>query len=201
MYRSISAALHSARVLAAALALTVGFGSAGFAQSVLVMNEQRILRESAVGLHIASRLESIGSEIQAELEPQQAAIQAESEALNAETAALSEEALRQRPDLITRLQTLQRDAAQFEQLRRLRAQELAATEQQSMRPVLPVLQDVLQEIVTERGADVLIDRSVVVFASETVDVTQLAIERMNGRISTTPVNRVRVPTQAPQAQE
>ncbi len=193
--------LHSVRMLAAALTFALGFSSVSLAQSVLVMNEQRILRESTVGQHITSRLEAIGDEIQTELEPQQAAIQAESEALNAETAPLSEEALRQRPDLIARLQTLQREAAQFEQLRRLRTQELAATEQQAMRPVLLLLQEVLQEIVTERNADVLIDRSAVVFASESVDISTIAIERLNASITTTPVNRVRIPTQAPQAEQ
>ena len=199
MKRQFLSVLRPVRIIASALALVLGLGSAGFAQSVLVMNEQRILRDSAVGQHVASRLEAIATEIQSELAPQEAALQAESEALNAETAALSEEALRARPDLITRLQTLQRDATQFEQLRRLRAQELAATEQQAMSPVLPVLQEVLQAIVTERNADVLIDRSVVVFASESVDISSTAIERLNARLATTPVNRVRAPTQpAPQ---
>lgn len=193
MVRQFFAIARSLRIAAVALALALGFTGAGLAQSVLVMNEARILRESAVGLHVSSRLEQIGAEIQAELQPQEAALRAESEALNAETAALSEEAIRQRPDLVTRVQQLQRDAQQFEQLRRLRAQEIAATEQQAMRPVLPILQEVLQEIVTERNADVLIDRSAVVFASERVDITATAIERLNARLTTTPVNRVRAP--------
>lgn len=199
MKRQIFATMRPLCMLAAALALSIGFSAASFAQGVLVMNEQRILRESAVGLHITTRLEAIGQEIQAELQPQQAAIQSESEALNAELSALSEDAIRQRPDLAARYESLQRDAATFEQTRRIRAQELQATEQQAMRPVLPILQEVLQEIVTERNAGVLIDRSVVVYAADSVDISQSAIERLNQRISTTPVNRVRVPTQpAPQ---
>ncbi|WP_439637147.1 OmpH family outer membrane protein [Oceanicaulis sp.] len=201
MKRQIFAAMRPLRMLAVALALTIGFSAASFAQDVLVMNEQRILRESAVGQHIATRLEAIGQEIQAELGPQQTAIQTESEALNAELSALSEDAIRQRPDLAARYESLQRDAATFEQTRRIRAQELQATEQQAMRPVLPILQEVLQEIVSERNASVLIDRSVVVFAADSVDVTQSAIERLNQRISTTPVNRVRVPTQPAQQQQ
>ncbi|WP_375548994.1 OmpH family outer membrane protein [Oceanicaulis alexandrii] len=201
MKRQIFAAMRPLRMLAAALALTIGFSAASFAQGVLVMNEQRILRESAVGQHIASRLEAIGQEIQAELGPQQTAIQAESEALNAELSALSEDAIRQRPDLAARYESLQRDAATFEQTRRIRAQELQATEQQAMRPVLTILQEVLQEIFDERNGSVLIDRSVVVYAADSVDISQSAIERLNQRISTTPVNRVRVPTQPAQQQQ
>ena len=201
MKRQIFATMRPLRMLAAALALSIGFSAASFAQGVLVMNEQRILRESAVGQHITTRLEAIGQEIQAELQPQQAAIQSESEALNAELSALSEDAIRQRPDLAACYESLQRDAATFEQTRRIRAQELQATEQQAMRPVLPILQEVLQEIVNERNADVLIDRSVVVYAADSVDISQSAIERLNQRISTTPVNRVRVPTQPAQQQQ
>ncbi|WP_306016251.1 OmpH family outer membrane protein [Oceanicaulis sp. MMSF_3324] len=201
MKRQIFAAMRPLRMLSAALVLSIGFSAASFAQSVLVMNEQRILRESAVGQHIASRLEAIGTEIQAELQPQQEAIQSESEALNAELSALSEDAIRQRPDLASRYEALQRDASTFEQTRRLRGQELAATEQQAMRPVLPVLQEVLQEIVNERNADVLVDRSTIVYARESVDITDTAIERLNQRITTTPVNRVRVPAQAAQQQQ
>jgi len=182
----------------AAIMLVIGLSSFAQAQTILVMNEQRILRESAVGLHVASEIERIGAEIQAELEPLGARIAQENEALTAETSALSEEAIRQRPDLITRLQTLQQDAQQFELRRRQAGQELAATERAAMQPVLAALQNILQEIVEERGAELLIDRSNVVFAAESIDITPAAIARMNEVIATTPVNRVRLPQQQAQ---
>ncbi|MEO1040351.1 MAG: OmpH family outer membrane protein [Pseudomonadota bacterium] len=180
------------------LVIALGVSGASAAQSVLVMNEERILRESAVGQHIASRLEVIGAEIQSELEALGAPIEQENERLNAEVSVLSEEAIQQRPDLIQRVQTLQQQAANFEQIRRLRTQELVATERQAMQPVLVILQNVLQEIVNERGADVLLDRSQAVFVSERVDISNTVIERMNQRLTTTPVNRVRAPQQPAQ---
>lgn len=182
-------------------ALALGFGSAASAQSVLVMNEERILRESQVGQHIATRLEAVGAEIQSELQMLGGPIEQENERLNAEVSVLSEEAIQQRPDLIQRIQSLQQQAAEFEQTRRVRAQELVATERQAMQPVLVILQNVLQEIVAERGATVLLDRSQVVYAAEAVDVTGVAIERMNQRITTTPVNRVRAPQPAAPQQQ
>ncbi|MCR9128050.1 MAG: OmpH family outer membrane protein [Alphaproteobacteria bacterium] len=181
--------------MAAALALAVGFAALAQAQQVLVMSEERILRESAVGQHIATELQRIGQEIQAELAPLGQSIQQENEALTAETSALSEEAIRQRPDLLSRLQTLQQDAQQFELRRRQAQQEIVATERAAMQPVLETLQGVLQEIVQERGAAVLLDRSAVVYAGESIDITAAAIERLNQRIATTPVNRVRLPQQ------
>jgi outer membrane protein len=204
MQRHIIAHLGApVRAVAAALALALGFAALAQAQQVLVMSEDRILRESAVGQHIASELQRIGQEIQAELEPLGTSIQQENEALTAETSALSEDAIRQRPDLVERLQTLQRDAQQFELRRRQAQQELVATERAAMQPVLETLQGVLREIVEERGGAVLLDRSAVVYANESVDITPSAIERLNQRITTTPVNRVRVPQQgqAGQAQQ
>lgn len=39
----------------------------------------------------------------------------------------------------------------------------------------------------------LLDRSQVVYAAESIDVTRVVIERLNQRIQTTPVTRVRAP--------
>ncbi len=189
MYRQFIAAMGTAFVLVMALS------SLAQAQQILVMNEQRILRESAVGSHIATELERIGTEMQAELAPLANTVAQENEALTAETSVLSEEAIRQRPDLLTRLQALQADAAQFEQRRQIAAAELQATERAAMQPVLAALQNVLQELVEERQAILLIDRAQVVFAAESIDVTDAAIARMNEVIPTTPVNRVRLPQQ------
>ena len=188
--------------IGAAIALVISFSSLAQAQEILVMNEQRILRESAVGIHIASELERIGAEIQVELTPLATRVQQENEALTAETAALSEEAIRQRPDLMTRLQALQTDAAEFEQRRQIAAAEIQATERAAMQPVMAALANVLQEIVEERGALILIDRTQVVFAGESIDISAAAIARMNEVIPTTPVNRVRLPQgQVPAAVE
>jgi outer membrane protein len=196
MQRHIIARLGApVRAVAAALVLAMGVTALAQAQQVLVMSEERILRDSAVGQHIATELQRIGEEIQGELGPLGESIRQENEALSAETSALSEDAIRQRPDLVSRLQTLQQDAQQFEVRRRQAQQELVATERAAMQPVLETLQGVLREIVEERGGAVLLDRSNVVFANESVDITASAIERLNQRITTTPVNRVRLPQQ------
>jgi outer membrane protein len=189
----IRACGRQVRTIAATAVLAGGFAGLSAAQEVLVMNEDRILRESQVGRYVAGQLETIGNEIQQELDAASSPLEAENERLSQETAALSQEAIQQRPDLIQQIQSLQQQAQQFEQLRRVRAQELMATERQAMQPVLETLQTVLQEIVNERNASVLLDRSQVVYARENVDVSQAVIERLDQRIQTTPVNRVRAP--------
>jgi outer membrane protein len=184
--------LTAARAAVLAAGAAAGLAAAADAQAVLVMNEERILRESAVGQHIASELERIGQEIQAELQALSQPIEEESERLNSETAALSQEAIAQRPDLISRIQQLQQQAAEYERRRQVLSQELVITERTAMQPVLQELQTVLSEIFSERSASVLLERADVVFAGESVNITQDAISRLNDRISTTPVSRVRL---------
>lgn len=176
----------------AALVLAVAASSAASAQ-ILVVDQERALNESAVGRHIAAQLERIGTEMQAEIQPQQAAVRTESEALNTEASAMTEEAIRQRPDLLERIQQLQADMRNLEIQGRTRQQELAATEQAALQPVIPILQEIMQAVMTERNGIVLLDQSVTVITSNSVDITDVVIERLNARITTTPVNRVRAP--------
>jgi Skp family chaperone for outer membrane proteins len=176
----------------AALVLAVAASSAASAQ-ILVVDQERALNESAVGQHIAAQLERIGTEMTAEIQPLQQAVRAESEALNTETSAMTEEAIRQRPDLIERVQQFQVDMRNLEIEGRTRQQELAATEQAALQPVIPILQEIMQELMTERNGLILLDQSVTVMTSNSADITDVVIERLNARITTTPVNRVRAP--------
>lgn len=166
-----------------------------------VMNEERVLRESAVGLHIQGRIAAIAQEIDAELAAMSAPLQQETEALNAETASMTPQAVQQRPDLMQRIEALNTQAQQYEVARRVRQQELVATERQAMRPVYEALGPILEEVVEARSLDVLIDRSNLVFASPDVDISDAVIELLNTRLPTVPVNRVRLPQEGAQAAE
>ena len=180
-----------AKWLAAAF-LVSAMGLASANAQVLVMNEERILVESAAGLHIATEIARMRDEGAATLNAEGERLQAESEALSAETSALSEAALQQRPDLRDRFEALTTGGVELEVERAVLQQELISTQQQAMVPVLEALQEVLQQIVDERGAGVLLDRSQVVYVAESSSITDLAIQRMNARLATTPVNRVRL---------
>lgn len=176
----------------AALVLAAAASATASAQ-ILVVDQERALNESAVGRHIAAQLERIGTEMQGEIQPLQARVRAENEALSTETSAMTEEAIRQRPDLIERVQQFQQDMRNLEIQGRVRQQELAATEQAALQPVVPILQEIMQQVMTERNGVIMLDQSVTIMTSNSVDVTDVVIERLNARIATTPVNRVRAP--------
>ncbi len=177
-------------------------GAAAAAQTnIAVMNEERVLRESSVGQHIATRIAAIAQEIDAELAAMGQPIQQETEALNAETASMTPQAVQQRPDLMQRIEALNAQAQQFEIARRVRQQELVATERQAMRPVYEALGPILEEVVAQRSIDVLIDRSNLVFASPSVDISEAVVALLNERLPTVPVNRVRLPQEGAEAAE
>ena len=60
-------------------------------------------------------------------------------------------------------------------------------------PVFEALRPILEEVVAERGIDILVDRSNLVFASAEVDISSVVVERLNQRLPSVPVNRVRMP--------
>lgn len=187
--------LHAISIWAAAIvAATLAAVAPASAQTnVLVFNEARVLRDSAAGQIIATRLEAIQGEMDAELRALAEPVQAEVERLNAETANITQAEIQQRPDLMQRIQTVQQQGQQVEVLRRRLGQELAASERQALRPVLELLPTILEEIVAERGAHIIVDRANLVYAAESVDISATVIERLNQRLPTVAVNRVRLP--------
>ncbi|QNL18667.1 OmpH family outer membrane protein [Hyphobacterium sp. CCMP332] len=185
--------LNPFAIFAAAVTLMAISAPAMAQQTILVINEDQILRESAVGQHIATRLQAISTELDGELRALRTPIDEEAERLNAETAAITQEAIQQRPDLLQRIQTVSQQAQEFEARRQQYSNELVATERAAMRPVLEALQAVLQEVVEDRNADIVIDRGALVYAGQSVDASVDVIERLNARLPTVPVNRVRLP--------
>jgi Skp family chaperone for outer membrane proteins len=185
--------LNPFAIFAAAVTLMAISAPAMAQQTILVINEDQILRESAVGQHIATRLQAISTELDGELRALRTPIDEEAERLNAETAGITQEAIQQRPDLLQRIQTVSQQAQEFEARRQQYSNELVATERAAMRPVLEALQAVLQEVVEDRNADIVIDRGALVYAGQSVDASADVIERLNARLPTVPVNRVRLP--------
>ena len=173
----------------------------GQAANIGVFNEQRVLRESAVGQHIGTRLQAIAQEIDTELAAINQPIQQSIEQFNAETASMTPEAVQARPDLVQRGQALNQQIQQLELTRRARQQEYAATERQAWRPVYEALQPILEEVVEARGLDVLVDRSALVYSNARVDISPDVITRLDQRLPSVPVNRVRLPQDAVAGQD
>lgn len=171
-----------------------GLAAPALAQvNIAVVNEERVLVESAVGQHIATRLNAIRAEVDSELAAMGQPLQQQTDALSAETAIMTPEQIQQRPDLVQRIQTLNQQAQQFEVARQIRQRELQETQRQAFLPVFAALRPILEAVVAERDIDILVDRSNLVFASTDVEITDVVIQRLNTTLPSVPVNRVRMP--------
>ena len=74
----------------------------------------------------------------------------------------------------------------------IKNQELKITERKAYLQVENALREILKQIVEERNADVVIDRSLVIYG-DPVDVTDVVMSRLNARMTTVPVTRERLP--------
>ncbi|MGF1464272.1 MAG: OmpH family outer membrane protein [Maricaulaceae bacterium] len=172
--------------------------AAAQARTVHVFDDVRALRTSLVGRHIATQIQGVQQQMQAELEAEVAPVRADRDLLQAEVQALSPEQIQQRPDIIQRMQQLEQRSQGLEISRRRKAAELQRTEQQALQPVLQTIQQVLKDMTEEQAIELIINAQSVVFALEVVDLTPEVIRRLDQQMTTTPVNRVRLPDQPPQ---
>ncbi len=187
--------LHRLVKTACLAAAFCGFAAAAQAQNVLVIDRERVLAESQVGAYIAQQLEQISQQMQTELAGRAQPLQEEEQRLSVEAQALTPEAIQQRPDLMQRIQSLNTQGQEFNQLQQQRVNELNATRQQALEPVARAVAEIEQAIMQERSAAIVLDYNVAYQVSPSVDITSAAIEQLNGRMTTTPVTRVTLPAQ------
>ncbi len=166
--------------------------------TIVVIDQAKILRDSAAGKDIQTKIGSIESAMERELKPTADSLNAEGQTIEAKTANMTPEAMRADAALKTQVTNYARKAQEFNVKRQVTAQELALTERKAVQDFFAALRPVLQEVVAERGAQVMLDRSSVTFADPSIDVTALVISKMNAKTPTISVVRQKMPAQPAQ---
>lgn len=166
--------------------------------SVVVIDQARIMRESAGGKDIISKVQAIEETITAELKPTQDSLASEGQTLEAKTANMSMEAIAADEALRSEVEAYARKVQNFNQQRKIASAELQATERKAWNDFFTAMQPVLQEVVTEKGADIMFDRSDAIYASSAIDATDLVISKMDAKLPTVTVVRQKMPTQPQQ---
>lgn len=179
----------------------VAFGSilsttSAFAQTnVLVVDQARVLHESEVGKHIRRQLKSIGESMTTEMKSQVQPLTSERDRLMAELKSISVEDLKTRPDLQQRAKSLQTNVSKSKREEAYKQRELQVTEQKALKKVNEKLTKILENLVKERKADIVLDRSLVIFTGPKHDVTKEVISRLNSQMRSVTVSRERLPRQ------
>lgn len=187
---------------AIAIAVSAPFtlASAAYAQgtNVIVIDRAQILTQSKAGQDVATKIQGIESAMQAELQPTATQLQTEGQAIETKTANMTPEAMRADAALKTEVENYARKAAEFNRNRQIAAQELALTERKALIDLNNALVPILREVVTENSANVILDRSAVIFSDEATDKTATVIAKLDAATPTIAVTRQKLPTQPAQ---
>lgn len=196
--------MFSVKSILAALALAVttplALAPVASAQGTkaIVIDRVQIVAQSKAGQDIRTKIQSIETTMQNELQPAANKLQTDGAAIETKTQGMTPEAMRADAALKVEVEEYARQANEFNRDRQIAAQELALTERQALAEFNRALIPVLREVVTETGANLILDKSDVVFVDETTDVTASVIAKLDAASPTINVVRQKLPAQQPQ---
>ena len=145
---------------------------------ILVIDRQAIFAGSAAGQSVLKQARDYDQQLQKEYNNRIGALRSEGQKLQQQAAILSNEVKAQKQrDLEGRAKGIEENAQQ--KLNTIKGGVLQAQEQ-----IGNALKPILQGIMMERGANMLLDRNAVIFSTVDVDVTKVAIQRLNQKLST-----------------
>jgi len=161
---------------------------------IVVLDRAAILQFSKVGQDIARQMQAYANQAKADLQGQGRSLQAEGRALQQQVAILAPDVKQKRLEAFQAKERSLQGAAQRkdDQLKAGFAQARATMEQ--------TLGPILQQLVKERGANLVLDKQAVVFSNTSgFDITGDAINRLNQKLPSIKVDMNAKPPAAPAA--
>ena len=148
------------------------------APRIIVIDRNVILRLSSAGQAMMGSVATLSEQADTEFQSQAEQLQQEAQALQQQLAVVAPDARQQRQEEFF---TKQQDLQDRVQQRQQRIQGgLAIAGQQLDQALQPILQDIMRE----RNANMVLDRSAVIFSAIDIDVTATAIERLDEALPT-----------------
>ena len=186
--------------LALAVSAAFAFSPAAIAQGTkaVVIDRVQIFTQSQAGQDIRTKIQAIEATMQTELKPLADTLTTDGASLRTKSEGKSEQAVRADAALMAEIQAYSRKANDFERKRQIAAQELALTERKALVDFNNALIPVLQEVIAETSANIIQDKSQVVYVDDATDVTQSAITKLNASTPSVQVVRQALPAQPAQ---
>jgi outer membrane protein len=152
------------------------------APKILVINRQAILQFSKVGQDIARQVQAYANQAKNDMAAQSKALQTEGQQLQQQIAILSGDAKQKKIDAFQAKENALQATAQRKEAAIQGGLMKAQTQ------VEAVMGPILQGLMQQRGANMLLDKNAVVFANNSAfDITQQAIDQLNQKISSVKV--------------
>jgi outer membrane protein len=155
---------------------------------ILVIDRQAILRFSKVGQDIVRQVNSYTQSAEGQFKAEQEGLQKEGQALQTQAAILA-------PDIRNqKIRAFQAKEAAFRQKVETRQNQIQGGVQVARQQVEQALGPIVQGIMLERQANILLDRSMVVLSTVgDIDVTRTAIQRLDQKLPAVKVQLVSLP--------
>ena len=151
---------------------------------ILFLDRGTVLRASAVGKDMYAQVEALAKKMEADFAPENKKLQADVQALQTQAAVLTPEVRQAKvKDLEARRQAFQKKVQD-------RQASIQAGLANSRTAVEKALGPILEKIMVERKANLLLDRGLVVLGATDLDVTQMVIQRLNTalpKVTVTPI--------------
>ncbi len=154
---------------------TAGSGVTGQAPAavVLVVDRQAILRQSKAGQDMLRQVEELGKAMETEFGEEERRLREDAQALQQQAAALSPQARQSREaELRRRQEQLQKAVQERQAAIQNGINKARALIEQALGPIL-------QQIMVERGGNLMLDRSSVILGSVEIDSTAVAVQRLD----------------------
>ena len=168
--------------------------------SMVVVNSQRVLAESAIGRDMAAKLQTVRTQINTDaqaLGPERQSIEQEMQRLQTTLRNQSPEQIRNNPQA--------QAVAQRQQALQQRAQtlqgDMQCSELMALREINRIVQPVVRSVMQSRGAGIVLDASSVSEVSPEYDVTSAVIQQLDGNEATRTINVARHSVAECQAQQ
>ena len=165
------------------------------AARILMLDMRRIMGLSKVGQDIQHQVEALKQQATRELNGEAASLKSEETQLQQQAAILA-------PDVkARRIKDFQARATAFQQKVQQRSGLIQGGVMKAQQQIEQALGPILQGIMKERGATILLDRSAILLAPNSIDVTQLVIQRLDMKMPTVKVELTAPPPGAQQQQQ
>lgn len=165
------------------------------APKILVINRAAILANSKVGQDIVRQVQGYTASAENEFKNEGEGLRKDQTALQQQIAILA-------PDVkAKKIKDFQGRAAAFQQKVQMRQAQIQYGVFKARQQVEQALGPILQQLMTERGANLLLDRQAVVLGTVDVDITQAAIQRLDQKMPTTKVQLTNPPPEFLRAQQ
>ncbi len=190
----VMSAMCAVAVIAAAVALTPDASAQRRNQgsSVVVVNFQRVLTESAMGRDMAAKLGQVRTQLQTEaqtLAPEAQSIEQERTSLATATRNMSVEQIRNNSNLNSRVEAFNTRAEQFQRRQQGLQGDYQCSEALAGREFRNALQPIVRNVMQSRGASVVMDAGSTQSFDPSIDVTDTVLQQLDAASRTSTAAR------------